>query len=176
MHRATVLDVLDPNTEQTYLRYLVQLFDEVMRRYNTIKKTLNACDYEDLLVYFDSLLINDAILAELQEQFKYIMVDECQDTDPFQWTLIQKIAGDKAALASKKLFFVDLGIGKYELRLGNTSDNFPKLTDREALKTYFYIDIPQNGETQLSEFRNIYDWYGIRPTQLDAMADPMFYC
>ena len=78
--------------------------------------------------------------------------------------------------ASKKLFFVDLGIGKYELRVGNTSDNFPKLTDREALKTYFYIDIPQNGETQLSEFRNIYDWYGIRPTQLDAMADPMFYC
>ena len=39
--------------------------------------------------------------------------------------------------ASKKLFFVDLGIGKYELRLGNTSDNFPKRTDRETLKTYF---------------------------------------
>ena len=65
--------------------------------------------------------------------------------------------------------------GKYELRLRITSDNFPKLTYREALKTYFYIDIPENGETQLSEFRNIYDWYGIRPTQLDTIADPMFY-
>ena len=77
--------------------------------------------------------------------------------------------------ASKKLFFVDLSIGKYELRLGSPSDNFPKLTYREALKTYFCIDIPQNGETQLSEFRNIYDWYGIRPTRLDTIADPMFY-
>ena len=77
--------------------------------------------------------------------------------------------------ASKKLFFVDLGIGKYELRLGSPSDNFPKLTYREALKTYFCIDLPQNGETQLSEFRNIYDWYGIRPTRLDTIADPMFY-
>ena len=77
--------------------------------------------------------------------------------------------------ASKKLFFVDLGIGKYELRLGSSSDNFPKLTYREALKTYFCIDIPQNGETQLSEFRNINDWYGIRPTRLDTIAYPMFY-
>ena len=77
--------------------------------------------------------------------------------------------------ASKKLFFVDLSIGKYELRLGSPSDNFPKLTYREALKTYFCIDLSQNGETQLSEFRNIYDCYGIRPTRLDIIADPMFY-
>ena len=77
--------------------------------------------------------------------------------------------------ASKKLFFVDLGICKYELRLCSRSDNFPKLTYREALKTYFCIDIPENGETQLSKFRKIYDWYSIRPTQLDAIAGPMFY-
>lgn len=77
--------------------------------------------------------------------------------------------------ASKQLFFVDLGTGKYELRLGSTSDNFPKLKYREALKTYFFIDIPQNGETQLSDFRNIYHWYGIRRTHLDAVADLMFY-
>ena len=44
--------------------------------------------------------------------------------------------------ASKKLFFVDLGIDKYELRLSSPSDNFPNLTHWEALKTYFCIDIP----------------------------------
>ena len=27
----------------------------------------------------------------------------------------------------------------------------------------------------MSEFKNIYDWYGIRPTRLDTIADPMFY-
>jgi hypothetical protein len=74
-----------------------------------------------------------------------------------------------------KLFFVGQGIGKFELRPYSVSDNFPKLTYREALKTYFYIDIPQSGETSLSEFRSIHDWYGISPTQRDVIADPMFY-
>jgi hypothetical protein len=77
--------------------------------------------------------------------------------------------------ATNKLFFVDQGIGKFELRLDSVSDNFPKLTYREALEKYFYIDIPQNGKTSLSEFRSIHDWYGISPTQLDVIADPMFY-
>ena len=27
----------------------------------------------------------------------------------------------------------------------------------------------------MSEFRNIYDWYDIRPTRLDTIAHPMFY-
>ena len=27
----------------------------------------------------------------------------------------------------------------------------------------------------MSEFSNIYDWYGIRPTRLDTIADPMFH-
>ena len=76
---------------------------------------------------------------------------------------------------TNKLFFVDQSIGKFELRLDSVSDNFPKLTYREALKTYFYIDIPQSGETSLSEFRSIHDWYGISPTQLDVIADTMFY-
>jgi hypothetical protein len=76
---------------------------------------------------------------------------------------------------SNKLFFVDQGIGKYEIRLGGVSDNFPTLTYREALKSYFCIDIPKSGETSLSEFRDIYDLYGIRPNRLDAIADPMFY-
>ena len=34
--------------------------------------------------------------------------------------------------ATNKLFFVDQGIGKFELRLDSVSDNFPKLTYREA--------------------------------------------
>ena len=60
---------------------------------------------------------------------------------------------------TNKLFFVGQGIGKFELRLDSVSDNFPKLTYREALKTYFYIDIPHSGETSLSEFRIIHDRY-----------------
>ncbi|MDB2530786.1 hypothetical protein N9X46_08770, partial [Paracoccaceae bacterium] len=31
-----------------------------------------------------------------------------------------------------------------------------------------------SGETSLSEFRSIHDCYGISPTQLDVIADPMF--
>ena len=76
---------------------------------------------------------------------------------------------------TNKLFFVGQGIGKFELRLHSVRDNFPKLTYREAIKACFYIDVPQNGKTSLSEFRSINDWYGISPTQLDVIADPMFY-
>ncbi len=58
----------------------------------TLKKN-NAMDFDDLLVNAVKLFDRDeAVLLKYQERFKYIMVDEYQDTNTIQYNLIKALA------------------------------------------------------------------------------------
>jgi DNA helicase-2/ATP-dependent DNA helicase PcrA len=61
-------------------------------RYTVKKKEANGMDFDDLLVNFLLLLNNDQIRAKYAEQFKYILVDEYQDTNKIQASIIQKLS------------------------------------------------------------------------------------
>ncbi len=61
-------------------------------RYVVKKKEANGMDFDDLLVNFLLLLNNDQIRAKYAEQFKYILVDEYQDTNKIQASIIQKLS------------------------------------------------------------------------------------
>lgn len=67
--------------------------DECYRRYEEKLKSNNAMDFDDLILktveLFDS---NPDVLKEYQEQFKYIMVDEYQDTNMLQYKLIKQLS------------------------------------------------------------------------------------
>ncbi|MFA6709063.1 MAG: 3'-5' exonuclease, partial [Fusobacterium sp.] len=52
----------------------------------------NGMDFSDILVNTYKLLENDEILSKVQEKYKYIMVDEYQDTNNIQYNIINKIA------------------------------------------------------------------------------------
>ena len=49
-------------------------------------------DFSDILVNTNKLLDNQEILTKVQEKFKYIMVDEYQDTNNIQYQIVNKIA------------------------------------------------------------------------------------
>ncbi|HMA51353.1 MAG TPA: UvrD-helicase domain-containing protein, partial [Magnetospirillaceae bacterium] len=66
------------------------------RLYQERLLTLNACDFGDLLLHCLTLMQNPAnkdLLAELQRQFRYILVDEYQDTNVAQYLWLRLLAG-----------------------------------------------------------------------------------
>ncbi|WP_291259160.1 ATP-dependent helicase [Fusobacterium sp.] len=69
-----------------------KIISEVYRRYNSVLKSNNAMDFSDILVNTDRLLEISDILNKVQDKFKYIMVDEYQDTNNIQYKLVNKIA------------------------------------------------------------------------------------
>jgi len=67
----------------------------IYRLYQERLLTLNACDFGDLLLHCLTLMQNPAnrdLLAELQRQFRYIMVDEYQDTNVSQYLWLRLLA------------------------------------------------------------------------------------
>lgn len=66
---------------------------QVYREYQQVLKKNNALDFDDLIVKCVELLQADArVLDYYQERFKYIMVDEYQDTNTAQFFLIKLLA------------------------------------------------------------------------------------
>ena len=68
-------------------------FEEVYREYEKSLKAASAFDFESLLLETYYLMVkHDDFLENLQNQFKYICVDEYQDTNHIQYLLIKKLA------------------------------------------------------------------------------------
>ncbi len=63
------------------------------RAYQDRLLTLNACDFGDLLLHPYRLFLKDnEVLARYQRQFKFILVDEYQDTNVLQYLLLRLLA------------------------------------------------------------------------------------
>ena len=63
------------------------------RLYQERLKALNACDFGDLLLHMLNILrANREILEQYQQRFKYIMVDEYQDTNQVQYLWLRLLA------------------------------------------------------------------------------------
>ncbi len=67
---------------------------QVYREYQSVLRKNNALDFDDLIVKTVELLQSDPeVLDFYQERFRYIMVDEYQDTNTAQFGLIRLLAG-----------------------------------------------------------------------------------
>ena len=64
----------------------------IFEKYNSILKTNNSVDFDDLLVLPIQLLNNSEILDIYQELYKYILIDEYQDTNEAQYKFTKKLA------------------------------------------------------------------------------------
>ncbi|MDR0970254.1 MAG: UvrD-helicase domain-containing protein [Lentimicrobiaceae bacterium] len=69
------------------------LIGEIYKGYNTRLKRANAMDFDDIL-YYTNVLFRDfpEILYKYQHRFKYILVDEYQDTNYAQYLIVKRIA------------------------------------------------------------------------------------
>ncbi len=63
---------------------------EVYKKYQARLLELNCVDFGDILLYTLSILMSDSeILDQYQERFRYIMVDEYQDTNVTQYLFLR---------------------------------------------------------------------------------------
>lgn len=83
----------DLNKDEAY-RFADGKAIELYEAYQARLKTLNACDFGDLLLECLKLLqSNEDILAEYRKRFKYLLVDEYQDTNVAQYLWLRLLAG-----------------------------------------------------------------------------------
>ncbi len=72
--------------------YINKNFVEIYEKYNRDLKTNNAMDFSDILVNTYNLLKLPHILEKVQDKYKYVMIDEYQDTNNLQYKIIDLIA------------------------------------------------------------------------------------
>ncbi len=83
-------DEMELNAGMDYNRKRIA---QVYREYQKTLKMNNALDFDDLIFKTVELLNQDEeVLGYYQDRFKYIMVDEYQDTNTVQFKLISKLA------------------------------------------------------------------------------------
>jgi DNA helicase II / ATP-dependent DNA helicase PcrA len=106
-----------------FLEYAEDI-ERLRKEYAEYKINKNYMDYDDLLVYLKLLLENPEIRARVSGKYKYIMVDEYQDTNTLQGEIVYLLGG-----SHKNVMVVgDDAQGIYGFR-GATHENimsFPK--------------------------------------------------
>ncbi len=76
---------------------------EAVQRYEDRKRRAGAVDFLDLLLCARDLVRdNDDVRRDFQARFRYLLVDEFQDTDPLQAELLVLLAADETSPASRE--------------------------------------------------------------------------
>lgn len=81
--------------------------NELIAIYEKLKYKYNYLDFHDLEMLSKKLFLSaPQIVEKLKNQFRYVMVDEFQDTNSLQWDLLYRIVSDGEGLEKDKLFIV----------------------------------------------------------------------
>lgn len=79
---------------------LVQVVAQVYPKYENILRNASALDFDDLILKTVKLFeSNDEVRKKWQQQFKYILIDEYQDTNLAQYRLIKYLVGKDKNIA-----------------------------------------------------------------------------
>ncbi len=73
--------------------HATEKINEIAKLYTEYKRRNSLVDYDDLLLYLKTLLeVNEKVRNNLSNQYKYILVDEYQDTNKLQAQIIRLLA------------------------------------------------------------------------------------
>ncbi|MGL5055299.1 MAG: ATP-dependent helicase [Fusobacteriaceae bacterium] len=70
----------------------IKIISETYARYEKALRASNGMDFSDILANTDKILDIPEILDKISDKYRYIMVDEYQDTNPVQYRIINKIS------------------------------------------------------------------------------------
>jgi DNA helicase-2/ATP-dependent DNA helicase PcrA len=88
------------------LPYPASSYAEVAGEYQKVLERSNAMDYDDLIYFAVGLLsVSPETKKKWQERFDYLMIDEFQDTNDIQFSLIKLLAGQRKNLFAVGDFF-----------------------------------------------------------------------
>lgn len=106
--------------------------EHIWGNYQEMKKNINAMDYDDLLVNTAYLLsFNKRALNDISSKYKYVLVDEFQDTNKIQLEIVQAISSQ-----SKNLIVVgDDSQSIYSFR-GARYENIEEFIKKDGTKLF----------------------------------------
>jgi len=102
--------------------------NKISNEYDKFKREHALVDYDDLLFHLDTLLEeNEPLRNQLQARYRYIMVDEYQDTNLVQARIVKRLAGTKGNVMAVG----DDAQSIYAFRGANVQNilDFPKIFD-----------------------------------------------
>lgn len=70
---------------------LLNIFQLCLENYEMRKTEFGYLDYEDILLHTQNIISNPSVISELKKKFKYIMIDEYQDTNELQYNIFLPI-------------------------------------------------------------------------------------
>jgi ATP-dependent helicase/nuclease subunit A len=86
-------------------RRFLHVATAVMQAYQDRKQTLALVDFQDLLILARDLLRDRAeVRARVQDRYRFVLIDELQDTDPVQMEFVEYLCG--GGMTAGKLFAV----------------------------------------------------------------------
>ena len=100
--------------DEAFLRYTLSFLRDLRTAFNgyieiaeELKRQRGAIDFNDMITATYRLFRDhkEIVLSHFQNKFRYILVDEFQDTDPIQCKILWMILGD-LSIKSEKLFVV----------------------------------------------------------------------
>jgi DNA helicase-2/ATP-dependent DNA helicase PcrA len=117
---------LEERTVRRLKKELIELLERVHKHHYLLK--YNSLDIDDLLEYCYKILKNDrGLLRKIQQKYKYIFIDEFQDTSLYQSEMVKLICDESDDAPS--LFLVgDLKQSIYEFR-GADIDSYSKIEE-----------------------------------------------
>ena len=71
---------------------------ELFAAYVTAKQAQNVLDYDDLLLYWSQMMAEPSLAAEVGARFDHVLVDEYQDTNRLQSTILRALKPDGRGL------------------------------------------------------------------------------
>lgn len=77
-----------------HIKALIDIYDTAKEKFKNYKTLEGVLDFEDLLILADKLLDVDQVKRVISQRYKFILVDEFQDTDSIQFNIIRKITND----------------------------------------------------------------------------------
>ena len=78
--------------QERYIRLLFQLAERWKERFRTFKKERNLLDYNDMEKYLRDLLLNEELAEEIRMGYRYLFVDEYQDSSPIQVKIFDSLS------------------------------------------------------------------------------------
>ena len=88
-------ELVEPEELEIFDTILHSVFPKIYKRYNQMLKNQNMLDFDDLLLLTVRFLEQDKkALAKYRDKYKYLLVDEYQDTNFLQFRLLELIVGE----------------------------------------------------------------------------------
>ena len=92
VNRAETLEQVLTREYEHFFQYQVELA-ELREHYNSYKRQHQMLDFDDLLLYLSRLLkAEQEVCSQLSAQYRYLLVDEYQDTNRLQAEIVQALA------------------------------------------------------------------------------------